>query len=150
MAINPELLLFIEPKNEPSKEPIIDELTRKMTASLRKAEEGGIYDYEKIGSEYVFDKKGGWFGFHDCSCGARGGGRDFLLSNGEMTNEHCIHYIAYHRDEISKEQLIRVLSLNDGEETPTKEELKIPKKIKHNGSMTRQKYLNMENKKWKK
>ena len=35
--IDSELLLFIEPKEEPSKEPVIDSLTMKMTASFRRS-----------------------------------------------------------------------------------------------------------------
>ena len=130
MAINPELLLFMEPKEKPSKKPIIDELTKKMTASFRKAKIGCINNYAKIGQDYTFTIDGGWMGSHICSCGAgthTDGGRDYLLNNEEMTNKHCIHYLAFHRNEIHKEQLERINKLNDGEEEPTNKEIKIPK-----------------------
>jgi len=123
MAVNPELLLFIEPENEPSEKPIIDELTMKMTASFRKAKKGVINDYEKMGQGYDFKEGDGWMGWHNCSCGACAGGQDFLLLNGEMTNENCIHYLAYHRDEVSQEQLNRVSNLSDGQKNPTRDEI---------------------------
>ena len=44
--INEDLLLFIEPKNPPSKKPLIDSLTKKMTASFRKGKRG----VEKVGN----------------------------------------------------------------------------------------------------
>lgn len=146
MAVNPELLLFIEPENEPSKEPIIDELIKKMTASFRKAKKGVIRDYAVMGKGYEFIKGDGWMGWHNCFCGALAGGYDYLLTNGEMTNENCIHYLAYHRDEISQEQIARVYGLNDGQETPTSLEIdrhraKWTEVEVGDGPMTRQEYL---------
>lgn len=144
MAVNPELLLFIEPENAPSEEPVIDVLTKKMTASFRKAKKGAIKDYSKIGHEYKFIEDDGWMGFHNCFCGAKSGGQDFLLPNGEMTNENCIHYLAYHRDEIPQEQIARVYSLDDGQEIPSSLELdrhraKWTESV--SGPMSRQEYL---------
>jgi hypothetical protein len=134
MAVNPELLLFIEPENEPSDKPIIDELTMKMTASFRKAK-----------------KENAYFGWHNCSCGANSGNHDYSLNNGEMTNANCIHYLAYHRDEISQEQLDRVEKLNDGKEIPNNDEIERdrekwhdiinPNKKKKKKAMARQEYL---------
>lgn len=126
MAVNPELLLFIEPKNSPSKNPVIDELTKKMTASFRKAKIGTIDRYSVIGQGYAFSEGNGWRGWHTCSCGARNGCQDYLLSNGEMTNDLCIHYMAYHREEIPQEQLDRVAKLDDGITYPKVQEIKIP------------------------
>ncbi len=151
MAVNLELLLFIEPENEPSEEPIIDELTMKMTASFRKAKKGACHDYAVMGKGYEFIKDDGWMGWHNCSCGANAGGYDYLLLNGEMTNQNCIHYLAYHRDEISQEQLDRVAKLDDGQKKPSKEEMErdrekwfdimYPDKVKKKKPMTRQGYL---------
>lgn len=140
--VNPELLLFIEPEKPPSKEPLIDELTRKMTASFRKSQKGSINDYSKPGKGYNFIIDGGWFGPHRCSCGVISGGRDYLLLNGEMTNENCIHYLAYHRNEILNEQIDRVSILDDGEESPSVEELKTPSSSQEKKkALPRQKYL---------
>jgi hypothetical protein len=149
MAINSELLLFIEPKEKPSNIPIIDELTKKMSASLRKAKKGTIRRYSVMGQGYEFNEGDGWCGWHNCSCGANAGGHDFLLSNGEMTNANCIHYLAYHRKEISQEQLDRVANLGDGQETPDSYELergreewvKLMNPGRSKKAMTRQEYL---------
>lgn len=123
MAVNQELLLFIEPENEPSEKPVIDELTKKMTAYFRKAKTGAIHCYSKMGQGYEFKEDDGWLGWHNCSCGANAGGQDYLLPNGEMTNANCIHYLAYHRDEISQEQLDRVANLGDDNRQPNEDEI---------------------------
>jgi hypothetical protein len=151
MAVNEELLLFMEPQNEPSKKPVIDELTMKMTASFRKAKKGAIHDYQQQGQGYEFHENDGWCGWHNCSCGANAGGQDYLLSNGEMTNGNCVHYLAYHREEISKEQLDRVFKLDDGLKKPKKDEIERdrerwfpicnPDKVPQKKAMTRQEYL---------
>lgn len=110
MAVNDNLLLYIEPKNPPSKEPVLDELLYTMVAAFRRA---------KVCASYR--------GIHVCSCGVWSSNSDYTLPNGETTNNLCIHYLAYHRDEISEEQLKRVDALIDEAERPTDEELKVPK-----------------------
>lgn len=142
MAVNPELLLFIEPEKKPSKKPVIDNLTKILAASFRKAKVGAILKYSIIGEGYEFQEDNGWCGCHECSCGANSGARDYLLPNGEMTNGNCIHYLAYHRDEIPQEQLDRIADLDDGMEYPRVQEIKIPKeKEKEKTPMTREEYL---------
>ena len=131
--VDDRLLLFIEPSKSPSKEPLIDELTRKMTASFRKGIKGLEYfslpqnlsgdKVHKIGDRFFIENHG-YRGFHSCKCGATSGNANYLLVNGEITNSLCIHYLAYHRDEISNEQLERVKALNDGEEAPVLKELR--------------------------
>lgn len=74
-------MLYIVPKNEPSEQPIIDELTMKMVAAFRKATLSQIQSY----------------GSHYCLCGARCDGTDWILPNGTGTNSLCVHYLAYHR-----------------------------------------------------
>lgn len=148
MAVNPELLLFIEPKNKPSEKPILDELTRKLTASFRKAKVGVIQDYECQDQGYDFEENNHWMGFHECSCGANAGGQDYLLPNGEMTNGNCIHYLAYHREEVPQEQLDRIANFNNGTKCPRVQEIKIPQeKEKEKKPMTRQEYLESAGKK---
>lgn len=127
MANNPNLLLYIEPINPISKEPVIDELTRKMTASFRKSQRGALRNYDNCLDGSKFEAGFGWRGSHGCSCGAFSSCDDHLCPNGEVTNALCIHYLALHRDEISEEQLNRVRALDDGEEEPTMEEIYIPK-----------------------
>ena len=105
--ISTEHLLFIEPRGEASATPLVDYLTRRMTAAFRAAEP----------SFYVF------FGFHRCVCGARSSNRDYFLPSGEKTNSLCVHYLAYHRQEVSNEQLERVAGLCYGELDPSEHEL---------------------------
>ncbi len=123
MAVNLELLLFIEPENKPSDKPVIDELTKKMASSFRKSKKGTIKEYSIIGQGYKFIENNGYMGWHECSCGAQSGAYCSLLPNGEMTNDNCVHYLAYHRDEVPQEQLDRVAKLDDGQVIPNVEEL---------------------------
>ena len=148
MAVNPELLLFIEPENKPSEKPVLDELTRKLAASFRKAKTGAIMRYSVIGEGYEFQEGNGWCGIHECSCGVCSGAIDYLLPNGEMTNGNCIHYMAYHREEIPQEQLDRIANLKDGMECPRVQEIKIPEENrKEKKPMTREEYLEKTEKK---
>ncbi len=103
-----EGILYIEPPAETSDKPLIDELTRKMTAALHKAKLPPI----------------AFAGVHSCKCGkAQSASSDFILPNGLFTNSLCIHYLAFHREAIPQEQLDKVANLNFGEKTPTPEEL---------------------------
>ena len=103
--IDPTRLLFIEPFDR-SPEPIIDSLTRKITASLKKAKRGDC-----------------WMGSHMDVCGCRSSSCDQILPNGEITNSLAIHYVAFHRSSIPQEQLDKIEALSDGELEPTVKEL---------------------------
>jgi|ERR1051326_1657939 hypothetical protein len=100
-------LLYIEPKDIRSATPLVDELTKRMTAALRKAKAGQCF-----------------MGFHTCNCGAHSSSCDFILPSGVQTNSLCIHYLAYHRPEVPRIELSKVL-LNTTEEEaiPTEHEL---------------------------
>ena len=100
-------LLFIEPCQPPSSEPVIDSLTRKMTAAWRKAET----------SDYVY------FGVHQCVCSVLSTNCNYYLRNGAITNSLCVHYLAYHREEVPPEELEKVSSLEDGQCEPHPSEL---------------------------
>ena len=104
------VLLFIEPSSPASDKPVIDSLTRKMAASLRTARDPGYTSY----------------GVHDCVCGASSTSHDFILSTGLTTNSLCVHYLAHHRDDVPSGELHKVAQLDDGETTPTDEELMPP------------------------
>lgn len=104
-------LLFIEPSACTSSIPLVDSLTRKMTAAFR---QGAILYYCK--------------GFHVCACGVFSSNSDYSLPNGDMTNSLCIHYLAFHRDEVPEAQLSRVAALNCGEAEPTIDELSPPRR----------------------
>jgi len=84
-------ILYIEPKQQRSSKPVIDEITKKMTWLWRHQEESGIM----------------YFGTHGCICGAESSSNDHLLplknSKYMLTNSLCVHYVAYHREEIPSE-----------------------------------------------
>lgn len=100
-------MLYLVPKSLPSDDPIIDELTMRMVASLRKAT---LPDYR-------------YLGFHTCVCGARSDSTDFILPNGLRTNSLCVHYLAYHRAEIEDGELAAVKELSDAFAYPNSDEL---------------------------
>jgi len=103
-------LMFVEPKDtHVSNEAVIDELTRKMTAAYRKAEISDI----------------AYRGWHRCNCGAGSSNKDYYIGN-YVTNSLCIHYLAYHRNEVPELELAKVKALTYGEENPTAEELHNP------------------------
>jgi hypothetical protein len=100
-------LLYIEPSQPASTEPVLDQLTRKIAAAFRQA---GPTD-------------GCWFGFHECVCGAWSTNRDYRLPNGEVTNSLCVHYVAHHRPEIPLDQVAKVEAFAFGEVEPAAQEL---------------------------
>jgi len=100
-------ILFIEPSAKASAKPIVDWFTRKMTAAFRQGIPGVKYR-----------------GFHLCSCGAKSSNCDYTLPGGDKTNSLCVHYLAFHRNEVPISQLEKVRHLTFGEAEPTKEELK--------------------------
>ncbi len=114
-------LLFIEPKNESSDNPLIDSATRKMSAALRlHTNKNGCLSPK---GEFIPDTV--LRGFHICGCKAGGSSasHDYVLPNGIITNSLCIHYLAYHRDEVPEDALTLIESLDYGEAEPTSNEL---------------------------
>lgn len=87
-------ILYIEPVGAPSAEPVIDDLTRRMASALFLGEPGP-----------------GYRGFHTCSCGVHSSNCNYTLPNGETTNSLCVHYLAFHREDVPQEQLDRVAAL---------------------------------------
>lgn len=103
-------VLYIEPSEKFSPEPVIDSLTRKMAAALRSAEASPLH----------------YMGYHTCTCGSRSKSHDFILSDGLITNSLCVHYLAWHRSEIPKEELDKVAKLGSGELEPDASDLAPP------------------------
>ena len=91
-------LLFIVPVNTAANEPLVDELTLKMVRALR----------EGRPANYIYA------GHHTCICGAKSGSTDIVLPNGWVTNTLCVHYVAYHRDEVPAADLEAVRRLPAG------------------------------------
>lgn len=109
IKLNNPHLLYIEPSIESlSNFPLIDFITRKITASFRK-------------SKHCCD----WKGLHGASTGVCSTSHDYSLSDGKIVNSLCIYYLAWHRTEVPENQLKIVSRLKDGEEEPTAEELHI-------------------------
>ena len=98
---------MVEPSAKASADPLIDELTRKMTAAWRQRR----------------DSEEGYRGFHGCVCGAVSDNKDHWVGNGLLTNSLCVHYLAFHRDDIPREELDKVRVLAYGEEEPNDKEL---------------------------
>jgi hypothetical protein len=107
LVLDPALLLYVVPTRECSVAPVLDKWTRRMTASFHAAESCA------------------WFscGVHECVCGAISTPSDYALPNGWITNALCVHYLAYHRDEVPEPELERVGRLGEGEAEPNQREL---------------------------
>src|SRR3989344_7780501 len=105
------MLLYIEPQNERSKEPLIDDLTRQMTAAVRKSRPGvminGVFkDLDSLGS-------------HTCVCGVKSDTKEHMLKDEKtLTTSLCVHYLAWHRFEIPQPELDKVANLPDEGEEP--------------------------------
>ena len=104
------MLLFIKPQRLPTAEPLIDDLTMRMTSALRQAR--------------VPDNR--YCGIHVCICGAGSDSTNRILANGEVTNTLCVHYLAYHRAEVPAAELDAVRRLPAGAEVPSRAELGAP------------------------
>jgi hypothetical protein len=105
--ISDNVLLFIEPQEPASTAPLVDHLTRRITAAYRAAKP----------SRYFYG------GFHQCVCGAHSSNCDYFLPDGDKTNSLCVHYLAHHRQEVPNKQLARVAALKYGEADPSEDEL---------------------------
>lgn len=103
-------LLYLQPTQRPSRDALLDELTGKMAAALRAAPSTGI-------------KSRGW---HTCRCGARSSNTDYILPSGHQTNFLCVHYLAYHREEVPAAELEIVAAFNVDPVSPTPGEIVTP------------------------
>ena len=112
--LSEKMLLYIEPQNQKSDTPVLDELTKKMTAAFR--------DY-KTGSGYQgqFMEDAMTIGEQTCACGAKSTNLDYLLPSGFITNRLCVHYLAWHRSEVPQSGLDKVAALPDEFSDPTPE-----------------------------
>ena len=96
---------MIEPQ-KPATAPLVDDLTRKMTAAFRAA----THTYTTLG-------------IHVCRCGAPANAGDYQIGNKFITNSLCIHYLACHRNEVPEDQLTSISTLGYGEADPIEDEL---------------------------
>lgn len=113
---SPTMLLYIEPQNQKSDTPIVDDLTKKMTAAFRKTKPGMLIDgkFKDIGT----------MGWHTCCCRARSDNTEHVLENMQsQTNSLCIHYLAWHRQEVPQSELDKVALLLNENAEPSAQEL---------------------------
>ncbi len=106
-------LLFIEPSDNVSNDPLIDNLTRRMVTAWRK--------------RTIAD--GGFLGWHTCVCGAMSDADvSYVIGRNKKysTNSLCVHYLACHREEIPTDELEKVMNLPDDEAEPTNDEIQYP------------------------
>ena len=112
-------ILFIRPTEPPSGEPTIDGFTRMMAHALNNVEAGVVEGSYFYGGS-------GYKGVHTCSCGARSTNQNYLLDERHITNSLAVHYLAYHRQEVPKDELIQMLFLPADEAEPTPKQLQEP------------------------
>jgi hypothetical protein len=113
---SPNMLLYIEPQAQRSAEPEIDDLTKRMTAAFQNHKTGS-----EIGGQ--FEEGAATMGHQTCACGAQSTPVDYVLNSGFITNSLCIHYLAWHRNEVPKSELDKVGSLPNEQATPSPEQL---------------------------
>ena len=114
--LSEKMLLYIEPQYQKSDFPILDELTQKMA--------GAFKDY-KTGSGYQghFMQDAMTMGEQTCVCGSKSSNVDYLLPSNFITNYLCVHYLAWHRNEVPQSELDKVSSLPNELSEPTPEML---------------------------
>ena len=88
--LSEKYLLQIEPKEQKSKTPINDNLTKKMINLLKTAKRGRAYK-----------------GTHRCVCGERSENYDLFIGN-LITNSLAVHYLKWHRKEIPKSEILKL------------------------------------------
>ena len=92
-----DTLLFMQPKNIPADEPVMDNITKILTRAWVRSQRS-TYSYK---------------GTHTCSCGAKSTSADHFIGeeNSLRTNSLCLHYVQFHRDEIPLDELDKLRAL---------------------------------------
>ncbi len=145
---NKSFLLFIEPVSGFAISPVIDIYTKKIAGALHSAK-SGISNQRSVAhgnsnKAYFKETDNGRPGERFCNCGLSTANKDFLvkINNPEakvqFDNPHkgihggfaivsslCIHYVAYHREEVPREMLEQILLLDAEEDEPTEKELEL-------------------------
>ena len=85
-------LLFIEPKNKVREPEVNDEITRIAYE---------VFARTKPGKHCL--------GVHTCACGAHSDSCDFILPGGETTNSLAFHYVKFHRGEVPRDEIAKLL-----------------------------------------
>ena len=106
---NSKFLLYMEP-NTKLEEPIDDEWTVLMFKAFEESEPGAA-NYSSVEEDAIFRSGSAFKGVHRCSCGEIGGNQDYLLKNGMITNSLCVHYLRWHRNEMSENDWLKLKML---------------------------------------
>jgi hypothetical protein len=112
IELGPHELLMIEPQNPCAKTPLIDEWTKWLTYGWRMCRSHS-------------DAWQSYRGRHFAPCGLVSDNRDHWIC-GLLTNSLCLHYLAFHRDEVPVDELkkiARFFRLPDQLCYPTEKEL---------------------------
>lgn len=108
IQIDDKHLLMIEPTGAPT-EPVIDDITRKLTAAWR----------QRWTSPFGYR---GWHGCTGDGCQAASDNRDHQVM-GLETNSLCIHYVAQHRADVPQEMLDLIALWDIAGVEPTRSEV---------------------------
>lgn len=101
-------VLYENPKDKAAEVGVEDELTQGMEALLKAAEsKTGVFHRE----DREFLNNMATKGHHECVCGATSTNVDYLIGPKHATNSLCVHYLRFHRAEISPEELKVVADL---------------------------------------
>jgi hypothetical protein len=111
LAGRADALLFVEPAGAPSSEPIVDDITRRLTAAWRARRSVGSYR-----------------GHHTNACdpGVASDNRDHYLRGAQcelLTHSLCIRYVAHFRAELPVGEIEKIALLPAVYADPTAEEL---------------------------
>lgn len=109
-------LLFIEPKETRSQEPIVDRITIKMFNLIMKNLEN-----RGVAGSRGFTTGLATMGVHTCICGAHSTSCDYMINNTIATNSLCVHYLAYHRDEVPQSHIDVIETLDASDELDEKD-----------------------------
>lgn len=114
---NSNYFLYIEPKiEEKSADPVNDVYTEAVQWFFDNSESGTIYGYSNLndlGNSEDFSIGNGWRGWHVNCDGEESSNRDYLFSNGLITNFLCVHYTRWFRNSIVGPNLEKLEILKD-------------------------------------
>lgn len=108
--IDSDGLMMIHVGRTTSERPVIDNLTCMMAAAFRASQR----------SERATR------GVHGCACGARSDNRIYTLPDGRTTNSLAVHYLAFHREDVPRDELDKIIALGCPAVEPNPQELQSP------------------------
>lgn len=98
--LSDKYLLMIEPQDRFKEEEVNDDLTTKMERLFKQSKE--------------IDHTRGW---HKAKDGKDSTNCTYLLPSGHITNSLCVHYLRYHRSEVPKSEIAKLISIKEPMDT---------------------------------